>query len=71
MAATRSRLVALGLSVGAVAGLVAGMAATATPQPVAVQPPAADPGDDLGPVAAEPAGSPFEGQRSMTQSGAS
>ena len=69
MAMTRSRLVALGLSAGVTVGLVAGMAVTAArPQPVIVNDPARR---DDGPVAAEPATSPFAGRPAITQSGAS
>lgn len=73
--ASRSRWVALGLSTGAVAGLVAGMAATARPQ--AATPPPAAVTTDTGPTtvpppgAAVPAGNPFAGRPSITQTGAS
>ena len=70
--ASRSRWVALGLSTAAVAGLTAGMAATAEPQKPPPQPVAADPEVATSlPGAAEPADNPFAGQVSITQTGAS
>lgn len=69
----RSRLVALGLSAGALAGLVGAMVATAKAQPPAPQPPVSTteaPGAKTSP-AAEPPANPFAGRRSITQTGAS
>ena len=64
-------MVALGLSVGAAAALVAGMVATARPQATAVPVVDAVEEDDGGPVAAEPAETPFADRPAITQSGAS
>jgi hypothetical protein len=75
-AARRSRLVVLGLSAATLVGLVAGMAATARSQagtPPTRVPTVGSPVTTLAnePETAEPAGSPFAGQRSITQTGAS
>jgi hypothetical protein len=72
--ASRSRWVALGMSAGAVAGLVAGMAATARPQVTTAPPPPPTVTDEPTvtlPGGAEPAESPFAGRPSITQTGAS
>lgn len=67
--ARRSRLIALGLSVGVAGGLVAGMVASARPQPPVVAPVIEAEGAE--PVAAEPPANPFAGQRAVTETGAS
>jgi hypothetical protein len=70
---SRSRLVALGLSVGMALGLVAGMAVTARPQAPATTPGAGPTTVPLArePTAAEPPSSPFAGRAAITQTGAS
>ncbi|HJV08404.1 MAG TPA: hypothetical protein VJ653_01950 [Acidimicrobiales bacterium] len=63
--ARRSRLIALGLSVGAFAGLVAGMRAEKPPAATTTSLAPAEPESAVPPAAS------FAGQRSITQTGAS
>jgi hypothetical protein len=63
--------VALGASVGACLGLVAGMAATARPQHAPPAAPRTSAPGATEPVGATPPSNPFAGKAAITQTGAS